>query len=305
MARAKLKPVIAITLGDVAGVGPEVVRKALRSGKVDSRFEYEIVDHQSAPKVPMNRINVKSARFAIRSLERAVEGCLSGRYEAVVTGPVNKTGLKKVGFKFPGQTEFIAHLCGSDRFAMMLTGGGLRVILVTTHVPIAAVPGLLNEANIHQTIELASQFLVELGLKKPRIAVAGLNPHAGEIGDEEAKVILPAIRKAGSVNKVAVITGPWSPDTIFYHALKGQFDAVVCMYHDQGLIPLKLLAFDTGVNVTIGLPVIRTSPDHGTAYDIAGENKARPDSMVAAINMAAQLAWIKSRLKNQLGTKSK
>jgi 4-hydroxythreonine-4-phosphate dehydrogenase len=169
---------------------------------------------------------------------------------------------------------------------MMLVGGPLRVALVTIHEPLARVPKLITGRRIREVIELTEDFCRRLGIRHPRIGVAGLNPHAGEggrIGDEERRIIAPAVRRTRA-------TGPWPADTLFHKAYRGEFDAVVAMYHDQGLAPLKMIAFDTGVNLTLGLPIIRTSPDHGTARDIAGKGIARPDSMIAAINLAAQLA---------------
>jgi len=283
---------IAITLGDVAGIGPEVVRKALRSGKLDRRFRYHVLFQDEMPRVKRGRLSREAARFARRSLEAGVAGCLGGDFAALVTAPVSKAGLKLAGFPFPGQTEFLAHRTRTRRFAMMLTGGGLRVTLATIHVPVRKVSGLLSRVLILEKIELTHAMLKRLGIRKPRIAVAGLNPHGGvaeEQGGEERRIILPAVRAA--VKKFGKsITGPHSPDHVFWLAKRGGTDAVVCMYHDQGLIPLKMLAFDSGVNVTLGLPIIRTSPDHGTAYDIAGKNRANPQSMIEAIRLAARLA---------------
>jgi 4-hydroxythreonine-4-phosphate dehydrogenase len=200
----------------------------------------------------------------------------------MVTGPIAKKQIAP----WPGQTEFLAHCAGTKRFAMLLTSAKLRVALVTTHAPIRAVPRLLTRAKIVTVVDLTRDFCRRIGIPRPRIAVTGLNPHAGEgglLGTEEQRIIAPAVREAGAV-------GPCPADTVFYRALHGEFDAVVAMYHDQGLGPFKLLAFDNGVNVTLGLPFIRTSPDHGTAPDIAGQNVARPAGMIAAINLAAHLA---------------
>ncbi|MDX2225644.1 MAG: 4-hydroxythreonine-4-phosphate dehydrogenase PdxA [Verrucomicrobiae bacterium] len=291
----KSKPCIGITLGDVAGIGPEVIAKALQSGKLDGRFEYRVLFGNLAPAIAPGRVSRRAAHFALECLERGVALALQGSLAALVTGPVNKSGLKMTGFSFPGQTEFLAHLTRTKKFAMMLVGGKLRVSLVTTHVPLREVPSRLTQAGIADTILLTSHYCRQAGIQKPRIAVAGLNPHAGEIGTEEKSLILPALQKARRRLRSlpSVLSGPHSPDTVFYQALQGAYDAVVCMYHDQGLIPLKMLSFDTGVNVTLGLPIIRTSPDHGTAYDIAGKNRANPESMIAALNLAAQLAGSK------------
>src|SRR5438094_7012343 len=202
-----------------------------------------------------------------------------------------------VGFKFPGQTEFFAARCGVKNFAMCLTGGELTVALVTTHIPLSEVPRALKQSEIVRVGLLLAEFLHRRRIKSPRIAVAGLNPHAGEsgkIGREEIEIIAPAISDLNSQLSTinhhrTAFSGPHSPDTVFHRAVEGDFDAVLCMYHDQALIPLKLHAFHNGVNVTLGLPFPRTSPDHGTAFAIAGKGLARPDSMIAAIKLAVDL----------------
>ena len=194
--------------------------------------------------------------------------------------------MYEIGFQFPGQTEFFADRCGVENFAMLLTGGRLTVALVNTHVPLRAVPDALSETEIIRVGRLLESFVRQRLQRPPRIAVAGLNPHAGEsgaLGREEIEIIAPAVAALG-------FAGPFSPDTVFHHAAAGEWDAVLCMYHDQGLIPLKLHAFHEGVNVTLGLPFPRTSPDHGTAFEIAGKGIARPDSIIAAIKLAAELA---------------
>jgi 4-hydroxythreonine-4-phosphate dehydrogenase len=204
--------------------------------------------------------------------------------------------MYEIGFKFPGQTEFFADRCGIKNFAMLLTGGKLTVALVTVHLPLRDVPDALKTEEIVRVGLLLHDFLRRRGITQPRIAVAGLNPHAGEsgaLGREENDVIAPAVRQLQSAirdPKSEIFRGPFSPDTVFHHAANGDWDAVLCMYHDQGLIPLKLHAFHEGVNVTLGLPFPRTSPDHGTAFEIAGQKIARPDSMIAAINLAVELA---------------
>jgi 4-hydroxythreonine-4-phosphate dehydrogenase len=277
--------VIGITTGDAAGIGPEVIRAALTSGKLDSRFEYKVIG-QTADAEPGKPAR-KTALAAVAALEDAASLALHGEIAAVITGPVAKSQMHGAGFAFPGQTEFFANRCGEKNFAMCLTGGRLTVALVTIHVPLRAVPDLVTKPEIVRVGKLLADFMrLRLG-REPRIAVAGLNPHAGESGEmgrEEIEVIAPAIRELGEG-----FNGPMPPDTVFHSAAHGGFDAVLCMYHDQGLIPLKLHAFDEGVNVTLGLPIIRTSPDHGTAFDIAGKNIARPGSMIAAINLAAEL----------------
>ena len=209
----------------------------------------------------------------------------------MVTGPVSKNALHSVGYEFPGQTEFFAARAGVENFAMCLTGGVLTVALVTVHVPMRDVAGLLTCAEIVRVGLLLADFLRRLGIVCPRVAVAGFNPHAGEngdIGSEEIEIIAPAVAEL-RLGGGADFTGPYPPDTVFHRAAKGDFDGVLCMYHDQGLIPLKLHAFDEGVNVTLGLPFVRTSPDHGTAFDIAGKGIARPSSMIAAIRLAARM----------------
>jgi len=237
-----------------------------------------------------------AANASMAWLRDAGERCLRGELDAMVTAPVNKESIISAGHKnFVGQTEFLSDLAGAKRTAMMLLGHDdrnrwLRVALATIHIAIKSVPERLTAEKVSLAIELAAQSCRDLRLSRARIAVAGLNPHAGEggkFGDEEIKTIAPAV--AAARTKGIDVVGPLSGDTVFYYALRGDFDAVVAMYHDQGLAPLKAVAFDTGVNWTLGLPFIRTSPDHGTAYDIAGKGIANPSSMVAAIRLAKQL----------------
>jgi len=236
------------------------------------------------------------ARASVAWLREGAERCLRRELDALVTAPVNKESIIRAGHQnFVGQTEFLSELAGTDRSAMMLLGHDekkrwLRVALATVHIAIKSVPEKLTQAKIMLAIELAAQSCRDLGLHRARIAVAGLNPHAGEggkFGDEEITTIAPAVLAARQ-NGFDVV-GPLSGDTVFHYALCGDYDAVVAMYHDQGLAPLKAVAFDTGVNWTLGLPFIRTSPDHGTAYDIAGQGIANPSSMIAAIRLAKQL----------------
>ena len=280
-------PVIGITLGDTAGIGPEIVAAALRSGKVDAGFSYRVIG-ESADSRP-GEPTPATARAARSALEESARLALAGDIAAVVTGPIHKARMQAEGFAFPGQTEFFAARAEVKDFAMCLTGGALTVALVTAHVPLREVAGLLSAGEIIRVGKLLAAFLTTRLGREPRIAVAGLNPHAGEsgaLGREEIEVIAPAILALSS----PLFDGPFSPDTVFNRAVAGEFDGVLCMYHDQGLIPLKLHAFDSGVNVTLGLPFPRTSPDHGTAFEIAGKNIARPDSMISAINLAAALA---------------
>jgi len=283
---------VGITLGDQAGIGPEIVRSALGSGRLPADAQYSVIG-QAIP-CSAGEPTAETARAAANALEEAVRLALHGELDAVVTGPINKARMYEIGFKFPGQTEFFADRCGTKNFAMLLTGGKLTVALVTVHIPLSAVPGSLTTQEIVRVGLLLEGFLRRRGIDQPRIAVAGLNPHAGEagsIGGEETEIIVPAVAELQRLTgSRAVVAGPFSPDTIFYHAANGDWDGVLCMYHDQGLIPLKLHAFHEGVNVTLGLPFPRTSPDHGTAFEIAGKNTARPDSMIAAINLAVELA---------------
>jgi 4-hydroxythreonine-4-phosphate dehydrogenase len=286
------KPRIGITLGDCAGIGPEIVELALKSGRVPDSTEYVVLGRQ--PNCKAGVPTPETARAAAAALEEAVTRARRGELEAIVTGPVHKARMYEVGFRFPGQTEFFAERCGVKDFAMCLTGGKLTVALVTAHVPLCKVPRALKQSEIVRIGLLLAEFLRSRGKNAPRVAVAGLNPHAGEsgkLGVEEIEIIAPAVQELQSriEGGESKIVGPVSPDTVFHRAIEGEFDAVLCMYHDQGLIPLKLHAFHSGVNVTLGLPFPRTSPDHGTAFEIAGKGIARPDSMIAAINLAVEL----------------
>lgn len=283
---------IGITLGDPAGIGPEIVHAALRSPDLPRDVEFRVIgrDFDDAAGKPSRA----TAQAAQEALEESIILARTGEIDAVVTGPIHKARMYEIGFEFPGQTEFFARRWDVSNFAMLLTGGGLTVALITTHIPLAQVAGKLRAEEIVRVGLLLADFLRLRSDGVPQIAVAGLNPHAGEsgaLGNEEIETIAPAVtelqRRCGHS---AVVAGPFSPDTIFHHAAAGQWDAVLCMYHDQGLIPLKLHAFHSGVNVTLGLPFPRTSPDHGTAFEIAGKGIARPDSMIAAINLAAELA---------------
>jgi 4-hydroxythreonine-4-phosphate dehydrogenase len=280
---------IGITLGDPAGIGPEVIDAALSAIGEAGDVVFQVIGSRDAtPGVPTS----SSAGQALCALHEAADGMRNGRFDAVVTGPVSKRGLQDVGFPFPGQTEFFADALGIEDFGMMLAGERLTVGLATIHEPLAAVPGLLTVERIMRISCLTAEFLGRRGIGRPRIAVAGLNPHAGEdgaFGDEETRVILPAIERLNSLD-LADFTGPAVPDAIFRDAAQGRYHAVIAMYHDQGLIPLKLLDFENAVNVTLGLPVPRVSPDHGTAFAIAGRGIANPSSMIAAIRLACEIA---------------
>jgi 4-hydroxythreonine-4-phosphate dehydrogenase len=290
-----MPPRIGITLGDCAGIGPEIVRAALESEVLPTNADFTVVGKY--PECTLGQPTLETARAAAAALEEAVTRAHRGELDAIVTGPIHKARMYEAGFKFPGQTEFFAERCGVKNFAMLLTGGEMTVALVTTHIPLSEVPRALKQSEIVRVGLLLLDFVRCRTDEPPRIAVAGLNPHAGEsgkIGCEEIEIIAPAIEQLNSSlvtgHSSLVFSGPHSPDTIFHRAAIGEFDAVLCMYHDQGLIPLKLHAFHGGVNVTLGLPFPRTSPDHGTGFPIAGKGIARPDSMIAAIKLAVELA---------------
>ena len=293
---------IGITLGDPAGVGPEIIRTALASEKRPRDVDCRVVGDvgNAVAGVP----TADSARVALAAMEQAVALAISGEIDAIATGPIHKARMAEVGFAFPGQTEFFAARSGTINYAMLLTGGMITVALVTTHVSFRDVPELLKTSEVVRVGKLLDNFLRRRGIAQPRIAVAGLNPHAGEsgkIGREEVDIIAPAIvelnHQPSTISyQPSYFDGPISPDTLFFHLANGKWDAALCMYHDQGLIPLKLHAFHSGVNITLGLPFPRTSPDHGTAFDIAGKGIASPDSMIAAINLAVELAKTKNRM---------
>ncbi|MDX9787015.1 MAG: 4-hydroxythreonine-4-phosphate dehydrogenase PdxA [Desulfobacterales bacterium] len=241
----------------------------------------------------------ETGRAMVSYIETAVDLAVQGEIAAMVTCPINKKAMAEAGFDFPGHTELLAKRTGTEQVVMMLAGTRLRVVLVTIHTALCRVAAELSTQRILETIILTAHALRErFGMVDPRLAVAGLNPHAGEgglFGDEEARLILPAVLAARAAGVNA--SGPFAPDTVFYHAAAGQFDGVVCMYHDQGLIPFKLLHFEDGVNTTLGLPIIRTSVDHGTAYDIAGTGRANERSLRAAVEMAVQQVFFKAAAK--------
>jgi 4-phospho-D-threonate 3-dehydrogenase / 4-phospho-D-erythronate 3-dehydrogenase len=326
-----MKNWIGISLGDSGGVGPEVALKAVAAEAATDETKYLLIGDEHilarlnaklSLHLPLKKFSAYSdvGRFfifnplaellpenlaagaplathaAVAALHDGGHRGLRGELDALVTAPVNKESIIRAGHKFVGQTEFLSELAGTKRTAMMLLGTDergrwLRVALATVHISIKSVPEKLTPEKVMLAIDLATQACRDLGLARAKIAVCGLNPHAGEggeFGDEEIKTISPmvqAMQKRGFD-----VVGPLSGDTVFHYALKGEFDAVVAMYHDQGLAPLKAVAFDSGVNWTLGLPFIRTSPDHGTAYEIAGKGIANPGSMIAAIRLAKQLA---------------
>ena len=330
---------LAVTMGDPAGIGPEIIAKAWAATRRGERPFFVIGDHAllagapGAGGMPIERIaspdqaasafaralpvldlpapapvvagkpSPANAAAVIRWIETAAGLALSGAIGAMVTAPIAKAPLYQAGFKFPGHTEFLGELTrghGGDAVrgpVMMLAAEDLRTVLVTIHEPLSAVPGLLTLERIVTTARITARALVEdFGIERPRLAVAGLNPHAGEqggIGREEAEIIGPACAALRSLG--IDCTDPLPADSLFHAAARTTYDAVVCMYHDQALIPVKMLDFWGGVNITLGLPIVRTSPDHGVAYDIAGRGLARADSLIAAIDLAAGIAARRGR----------
>ena len=282
-------PVVGVTWGDPAGVGPELASHVFR--KLGRSLTLRRVGHgQSRPGKP----SLAGAKLAKEALLESVRLLKSGEIQAVVNGPVSKEGLGKAGFSFPGQTEFYAKAFGvrPDDVSMMMIGPRLRVALASTHLSLRKAVLGLRANQIVRAAKHLGETLKKLGVRRPRIAVCGMNPHAGEngkFGNEEKIVVEPAIQELKRKTDFR-ISGPESPDAVFRRAWKGEFDGVVALYHDQGLIPAKLLDFDETVNVTAGLPVVRCSPDHGTAFDLAGKGKARPDSFLAAVRLARRLA---------------
>jgi 4-phospho-D-threonate 3-dehydrogenase / 4-phospho-D-erythronate 3-dehydrogenase len=319
--------IVAITMGDPAGVGPEIVAKVLAERPsaravvvgdagilrravglldlplevsaierpADARFAEGVIDLVAASELPddlpFGELDARAGDAAYRYVRRAVELALADEVHAIATAPLNKEAMHQAGHRYPGHTELLAELCGVDDYAMMLVGEDLRVVHVSTHVSLREAIDRVTPEREGTVIRLAEAALRALGCEHPRIAVAGLNPHAGEnglFGREDAERIAPAVEAAKEDGIDA--SGPWPADTVFLQARRGRFDAVVVQYHDQGHIPIKLLGFDTGVNVTVGLPFFRTSVDHGTAFDIAGTGEADAASLKAALELAADLA---------------
>ncbi len=308
---------LAITIGDPAGIGAEVVLKALLDEAVINECNPLIIGDRIVIEEAIEKMQIpfdigaydildlkliKNRKFqkcipteqggiaSVAYIKKAVDFASVNIVDGIVTAPISKESLKMAGYPWHGHTEMIAEFTNTNNFAMMLCGGGLRVILATTHASIKDVPYLISKERVFKTILLAEKACGLLGVAEPKIGVTGLNPHAGEggiFGDEEILYIAPAIDEA---RKVGIpVEGPFPSDALFWKAYNGRYDIVVCMYHDQGLIPLKMIAFDKGVNVTVGLPIVRTSPDHGTAYDIAWKGLADPSSMIEAIKLAARL----------------
>lgn len=310
-------PKIAITIGDPAGIGPEVALKAILSKKVTECCKPVLVGDTVVIEEVIQKLNIPvnlkdiefidvaeitssdfekckptaaGGRASVSYIKKAVELVLNKRVDGIVTAPISKEALKMAGFSWPGHTEMLAEITNAKDFAMMFYSDKLKLILVTIHTALRNVPDLITKERVLKTIMLADKACYMMGIENPKIAVAGLNPHAGEtgiFGDEEINEIFPAVMEAHTMG--IPVTGPYPADALFHKAYNGAFDIIVCMYHDQGLIPLKMIAFDKGVNVTVGLPVIRTSPDHGTAYDIAWKGVANPSSMTEAIKLAAKL----------------
>jgi 4-hydroxythreonine-4-phosphate dehydrogenase len=286
-----VKPIVAITAGDPAGIGPEIARKAADDPRVRAVCEPVIYGPPDASRFEPGILSAEAGRAAYDAICAAVRDALDGRVSAIATAPVNKLGFSRAGLHWKGHTDLLADLTHAPRVAMMFWSEPLKVVLATVHVPLAEVPRLLTRALLGEIIDLTARELPRFGIVRPRLALAGLNPHAGEeglIGSEETQVLRPAVEDARS--RGIAIDGPFPGDTIFGRATRGEFDAVIACYHDQGLIPVKLLAFGRAVNVTLGLPIVRTSVDHGTAFDIAGKGIADPSSMIEAVLLAARLS---------------
>ncbi|TAK13504.1 MAG: 4-hydroxythreonine-4-phosphate dehydrogenase PdxA [Acidobacteria bacterium] len=285
---------IAITVGDPSGIGPEISVKAARDPRVVAVCRPVLYGPHTPDELaafPAGTVNAAAARAAYASIERATLDARAGKVAGMVTAPISKEALALAGYQWKGHTDLLAHLCGSVEVAMMFWSERLRVVLATVHIPLREVPAALTRDRLRDVIALTARSLPRFGLNTPKLAVCGLNPHAGEngvLGQEEISVITPAIDDARGLG--INVSGPFPADTIFVRAARGEFDAVIACYHDQGLIPVKLIAFGRAVNVTLGLPIVRTSVDHGTAFDIAGKGIADEGSMVEAILLAARLA---------------
>lgn len=334
-------PIIGITMGDPAGIGPEIIIKALSCDRIyelcrpvvlgdrdilasvvsmggynvelnpvasPSHVEAKVgnidlvpVSTIQSPPLP-GRPSKEGGKAMATYIETAVDMIQRGELAAMVTCPISKELMHRAGYVFDGHTQLIAHLTGCRNYVMMLAGEKLRVALVTIHCALKEVPSAISVEKIYRTIIITADALAkDFGLQKPRLAVAALNPHAGEsglFGSEEEEIIVPAVNRAREGGYHA--EGPFPADTVFYRVVSGEFDVVIAMYHDQGLIPLKLLHFSDAVNITLGLPIIRTSVDHGTAYDIAGTGQADESSLKAAIRMASQMVWNRAKYKRQV-----
>lgn len=329
-------PILAVTMGDPAGIGPEIIVKALAHEEIyrscrplvvgdqrmlaraakwtETSVSLTVVDDPAAgtyrpgtitlldlqnadpTAIAPGQLSAAAGRAAVDYVFRACDLAMSGAVQAVVTAPLNKEAMHLAGYNYAGHTELLTERTGAKRVSMLLTGPKLRVVHVSTHVSLEEAIRRVTQARVAEVIDLAHRSCLALGVENPRIAVAGLNPHAGEsglFGDQEAREIQPAIDAA--LARGLTVSDPQPPDTVFLRAVRGHYDIVVAMYHDQGHIPMKLLAFDSGVNVSMGLPIIRTSVDHGTAFDIAGTGQAGEESMLAAIDVALQMVHAGSR----------
>jgi len=338
MASFSIRPIVGITMGDPAGVGPEVTAKALSNKEIydickpivigdagvmtraldivkvklkvnpvqkvaKAKFTYGTIDVLDLKNVDLSKLQIgmvqaMAGKASLEYIHKAVDLALEGEIHAIATVSINKEAIHLAGSKHPGHTEILAELTATKDFTMMLAAENLRVFHVTIHEPLRRAVDLIKKDSVLETIKLAQGALQSMGIEKPKIAVAGLNPHAsdgGIFGHEEAQEIAPAVQAAKAMGINAV--GPIPPDTVFLRAYQGEFDGVVAMYHDQGHIPLKLVGFKSGINVTIGLPIIRTSVDHGTAFDIAGKGIADPTSLMESIKMAATMARVKLAAK--------
>ncbi len=323
------KPLIGITAGDPAGIGPEIILSALSNpalyelcrplvigdmgvistakkiagSKIDLKrvsnhsqgiYNHGVIDLLCVSELDFNETfwanpTIQTGKAMVEYVIKATDMALKGELSGIVTCPINKKIMQMAGFNYNGHTELIAERTGAKDFIMMMAGDRLKISLVTIHMPLKKVSDAISIENVFKTIKITGEALIRrFGVESPKIAVAGLNPHAGEsgiFGNEENDIIMPAIEK--SAKEGFNVSGPFPPDTLFYTVLNGTYDAVVCMYHDQGLIPFKMVHFADGVNTTLGIPIVRTSVDHGTAYDIAGKGNAHPGSLIAAIKMAA------------------
>jgi 4-hydroxythreonine-4-phosphate dehydrogenase len=292
-----MRPIrVGITVGDPAGIGPEIAAKALVDARVLAVCEPVLFEPATPAGIRQGVESAESGRAAYEAIERAAAAARRGEVDAIATAPISKRAFSLAGLPWKGHTDLLAHLCGVEHVRMLfhapatIERRALSVALVTVHVPLSEVPALLTVPGVTRTIVMAADWLRGLNVAAPRVALAGLNPHAGEsglMGREEQTVLRPAV--AAACASGADASGPWPADTVFVRAVRGEFDAVVACYHDQGLIPIKLLAFGDAVNVTLGLPIIRTSVDHGTAFDIAGRGVADAASLVAAVSLAARL----------------
>ena len=286
-----MKPRVAITAGDPAGIGPEIAIKAAADPRVLEACEPIVYGPSDGARFEPGVLSAEAGRAAFEAIRAAVQDAQAGAVNAIATAPVNKLAFSRAGLTWKGHTDLLGHLTGSSRVAMMFWSEPLKVVLATVHIPLADVPRALTRGVLDGVLDLAAAELPRFGIAHPRLALAGLNPHAGEdglLGDEEQRVLGPAVEAARA--RGIDVAGPFPGDTIFVRASRGEFDAVIACYHDQGLIPVKLLAFGHSVNVTLGLPIVRTSVDHGTAFDIAGRNVADPASMIEAVLLAAKLA---------------